>query len=599
MVISLTDLVKDRCQEIANYLDLYGSIELVGSSRINIYKIIINLLNGLYKIHREAFDLNLINKIKRSVNRKKLTTIFIYEEDENFVVEHWYLSGHKFYKVLSASPSLKIDQDGSVAFFSSDLKTGLWTKHIQSLAELKETIMLLEPLTAKSEIQSITEKYLIYLTQEQINKFQEELCVFYYQIQWNYSIYSEINEEDDALIKFWLPNSESTNIEYHKAKMLSARVAEKIAMKFYTSIEYKIRDISITQLTMESQDWKSYDILLDDKIAIDVKNSRNSVSNQTRYVEYCVPHFKENRHGEQVIIVGVMSPYLALKYLKKPSDINFSVGPIVYLGETTKHTIDKMSVKFTTKNLQIRIDNKHVLPPWIFEYPDRYYRRREYQINFLKSVIEKNDEKSKLLLDELSKKMLIPIILTAKIGLQDLAVLGLINKLKKWEIDFYEKIISQEKLTMPVLFLSILSHFIEMVRSEDVFYSPIEYKKFLFFEEDQDSMFPLGIVDPLNIINSFIETLETVWNYKDRGEKLDFEVFRFQGLGLLKGKKYNSDRFETIIAYCGGFIKGKGKCGNSPLIIGIHKVCKICGKLICNECNFCSENCQRGTSNNR
>jgi len=133
MVISLTDLV--------NYLHLYGSIELVGSSRINMCKIIINLLNVLYKIYREDFDLELINSIKSSINHKKLTTILIYEEDKDFVVEHWYLSGYKSYKVLSNALSLEIDQDGSTAFFSSDLKRGLWIKHIQSLAEIKEKII--------------------------------------------------------------------------------------------------------------------------------------------------------------------------------------------------------------------------------------------------------------------------------------------------------------------------------------------------------------------------------------------------------------------------------------------------------------------------
>lgn len=129
------------------------------------------------------------------------------------------------------------------------------------------------------------------------------------------------------------------------------------------------------------------------------------------------------------------------------------------------------------------------------------------------------------------------------------------------------------------------------MKSESMTYSPIKYKKFLFFERDKSFMFPLGITDPLNIINSFIDTLNEVWNYKDQLKC--FNLFRFQGLGLLQGKRHNSDKLETIIAYCGGFIDGQGKCGNTPLIIGRENTCELCGKLICPRCNYCSNDCRR------
>ena len=50
-----------------------------------------------------------------------------------------------------------------------------------------------------------------------------------------------------------------------------------------------------------------------------------------RYVEYCVPQFKEDRYGDQVRIAGVMSPYLDLSYIDNPSDIFFKIIPIIYL----------------------------------------------------------------------------------------------------------------------------------------------------------------------------------------------------------------------------------------------------------------------------
>ena len=132
-----------------------------------------------------------------------------------------------------------------------------------------------------------------------------------------------------------------------------------------------------------------------------------------------------------------------------------------------------------------------------------------------------------------------------------------------------------------------------MLKYEYSSYSPIKYKKFLYFENDAHFNFPIGISDPLRIINSFIETLEKVWNYKLKLSDHYFNEIRFQGLGLLQAKNIHTGKFETLIAYCGGFVKETGKCGNTPLIIGREKTCNFCGKLICPKCNYCSNNCQR------
>lgn len=237
-----------------------------------------------------------------------------------------------------------------------------------------------------------------------MSDFEKISCFFHYKIMWEHSAYLRISEHDKKLAKLWFSDSEK-NFTYHQARMLSARFAEKIAMEFYESIGYEVRDISITQLTKKSEDWKLYDILLDDKIAVDVKNSRNPVSSQIRYVEYCIPRFKETRYGDQIKIAGVMSPYLSLEYLHEPLKTNFLVRPIIYLGETTKQDINEISERFNAKNLQIKLDDKSILPPWIFSYPDRYYKKRNIELNALKSLIENSNE-SNFILNQLSKKLL-------------------------------------------------------------------------------------------------------------------------------------------------------------------------------------------------
>ena len=98
---------------------------------------------------------------------------------------------------------------------------------------------------------------------------------------------------------------------------------------------------------------------------------------------------------------------------------------------------------------------------------------------------------------------------------------------------------------------------------------------------------PLGIYDPLKTINDFIGTLVTLWSNRETVSLEKFELFKFNGLGLLQGKKLGCNNYETILAYCGGFVDRKGKCGNSLLIIGENESCPECGKSICEKCNHC------------
>lgn len=286
---------------------------------------------------------------------------------------------------------------------------------------------------------------------ELTSEFEKIVCYSNFKIMWEPFLYSKINENDRKLTNLWLSNSEE-KISYHKAKMLSARFAERIAMKFYESIGHKVSDISITQLSAESQDWKSYDILLDDKVAIDVKNSRNSVSSQVRYVEYCIPRFKETRYGDQVKIAGVMSPYLTLEHLNKPLEIHFPAKPITYLGETSELIIKNMSAHFTSNNLLVKINNNNILPPWVFEYPNRYYENRNIQIMKLKYLIENNHLNTAFSKISLIEPFdIVPIVLMTQIRYKMINI-SFENALEKWELDFCDKVISQEKITMPVVF---------------------------------------------------------------------------------------------------------------------------------------------------
>ena len=112
-----------------------------------------------------------------------------------------------------------------------------------------------------------------------------------YQNKWSAEeSYSELNEQDLALASEWA-NTEKDD-DFTMAKMLSARTAEKIAVKFYQSLGYEIIDVSIKQpvkgannpTTSCSNDWKLFDLLLNGEIGIDVKNARTPLNSKVTYV---------------------------------------------------------------------------------------------------------------------------------------------------------------------------------------------------------------------------------------------------------------------------------------------------------------------------
>ena len=74
-------------------------------------------------------------------------------------------------------------------------------------------------------------------------------------------------------------------------RLVSARIAEKIAIKYYEQKSKNVEDVSLSQLTHDDYRWKTHDIEFNN-IPIDVKNSRRSFSNCNNYSEHCVKKFK-------------------------------------------------------------------------------------------------------------------------------------------------------------------------------------------------------------------------------------------------------------------------------------------------------------------
>jgi hypothetical protein len=398
----------------------------------------------------------------------------------------------------------------------------------------------------------------------------------------------KLNELENMLIIKW--DSSVIDNEFKFEKMISARGAEKLVMQFYKKLGYEIEDISIHQVTQQSQDWKKGDIKLNSTELIDVKNSRKSY-NSDSYSEFCVPSFKEFRDHD-VKIVGVLSPYLR-------NDVD---NPKI-LGSFDKTQLIKIEEIFSDKFIKIDMprekDINRYLPPWVFDYDERFYQQ-QYQILTELQNLQEHDIPSWEDMSFVAQDFL-PVFIAAKRPLPQYWI----DNLPKWQVEFIKGLIElpSARITLPHLFLSILRHFLSMLSYQGLDYNPQKYLEIICTTSSKEH--PLKIYDPLNIIKNFCETLHTLWNNRDKEIKTskavskltDFKIFKFTGKGLLQGKRSESETNLTrILAYCGGTIrengKYKGKCPFRYLVIGTHQNCPKCGRLICPKCGYCSDVCR-------
>ncbi|MBI1928129.1 hypothetical protein HYR99_28275 [Candidatus Poribacteria bacterium] len=371
-------------------------------------------------------------------------------------------------------------------------------------------------------------------------------------------------------------------------RVLSARAAEKVVTAFYQHYGRRVEDVSIHQVTSdENSDWESYDLKIDG-IPVDVKNSRRSRQSPNTYVEHCVPRFKQNRKKQDVTIAGVLSQYLWVSGILDPENISGGRDTsVIFLGVTTDQRLDQIQNEFKDDLLHIHWERHnrrgHFLPAWMFDYPDFVYQQRDDAIRQLaqQTIPERR------LWDEFNRVPPIPLFIAAGMDISEIRQL---ETFTDWEGSFLSDILNRQTqygLSLPFLFLGILKHFLQMVsHSSDDNYRPDRYRRLIFSpEQDPDHKMPLGIYDPLKTIDSLITALETLWE-AEHGPIRSYRVFQLQGPNILRGQEKDQVHWKTLIAYCGG-----EKCDKNPLVLGECDHCLKCGKLICPECDFCSEMC--------
>jgi|GEM_PF-2252453 len=403
-------------------------------------------------------------------------------------------------------------------------------------------------------------------------------------------VYSKLAPQDYELANLWLKAESTSKLDYAQAKMLSARAAEKCVQNFYKALGHHVRDVAVEQLEFTDSLCYQCDLLIDDSIAVDVKNARQSFSNRRRYVELCVPKFKRV-HRHEVVVAGVFSPYLKLQEIQ--ASANIKKEPILFLGEIQKSEIEALEKHFSKQFLSItipRTSKDNYLPPWLFDYSKRFYCNQIKATDQFKQTLSNFEAIDIPTSKEIEFLSINPIFayLSTQIEIPDCWM----NSLDRWEQSFIRQLTGADsRVTLPFLFLAIFSHFIEMLQNEEEAYSPKKYLDLLYCKSDVavGHFRPLGIYDPLEIIQELCETLTLLWNRRRTERLTEFNRFKFDGKGLLRGQRESSSRLTTILAYCGGWVTSSGKCGFAPLVLGEDETCQSCQRLICPSCGYCSE----------
>lgn len=412
-----------------------------------------------------------------------------------------------------------------------------------------------------------------------------------------------LDNDDRRLVDCWRQDIKDGQADEDGRRLLSARSAEKVAVSFYRSYCKTVEDISITQVRHDDneQKWCSHDLLVDGA-KVDVKNTRSSGAGW--FSGFKIQNKYERADYRDTCILGVLSPL-------RSNDGGDGNNTIQVLGETSpaaRHALEEVfgddkdiiNISGFFGGMGYREFRGRSFSPWLLDYPGYVYRVRDERLQALRDFYTSH------------KLELAPVLREAMDSLEygrngteimsACLASGIMSDLlkqhpdlnKSWTGDFLTilaKRISQHGLSMPVLFLTLLIHFLRMVRKPGAGFRPVDYERYLFYEPDRYDN-PLGIHDPLVIISLLLNVLQTLWDSPD-SDLGGFTSFELRSGAVLRGRCGNEDDWTTLLAYC-------GECKNSPLVLGENDTCDKCGKLICEArerdggvslCFYCDPGC--------
>ena len=378
--------------------------------------------------------------------------------------------------------------------------------------------------------------------------------------------------------------------EYRLMQHISARSSERVALKIYKKMYGDVNDISSEQVEGASRDWVYADLLArsqnhSDRY-IDVKSARASFSRENRFSEFCLKKFKKVDQGIDVDLSAFFSDYKTLSQFSEGDTPTYQ-----WIGEFSKGQVIR-SIGFIHKNFKTmflledfrrNIESTKFIPGWLFDYPEVIYKPRNGHIRALSS-----------LMDRAHCREAVPADLPDSLQIfVDKDIPRDRSRSEKLVVNALRAMMDEHGLDRGLLFMTIIAVSLTAMWRGWMEFRPVIFREFIDLDDSDDSRLrPLGIWDPLGYIDELIESLDTVFRYS-RERMLGFRTFRLVGHGILMGRSAHDEHWTTILAYCGGRKqKLNVRCGNTPLVLGVEENCPACGKLVCNECGYCSERCE-------
>lgn len=374
------------------------------------------------------------------------------------------------------------------------------------------------------------------------------------------------------------------------AKLMSARAAELIVKSYYQELGHIVEDISIRQIVNTDVGWMTHDLNVDGK-PVDVKNARRSLSSKNSYSEFFVRKLKEvasqDAHSE-VTITGTLSEYVSFHGTSRP----FLPPTVLVLGEVSRRTLDRAQVWMKDRTHDhldlVNFAEPRFFPAWFFEYPESHYRKRETVIKTWKGIMQSALDSglawdkvplfSLPFLDEGNHGGLTP---------QQAALLQTIRDL--------DRTLGLTRLSAVLLILSELIRASIGITSE---FASDEIARYVFPFGGKTGRkllkLPFVRIDELGVVDNMLKATNSAWQLA-RAQLREFKRFQLLGPSILRGDD-GGGRWTTILAYCGGLrISPPGvPCGMAPLILGEHRTCSACLRLICPECSYCGKGCRSG-----
>lgn len=420
-----------------------------------------------------------------------------------------------------------------------------------------------------------------------------------------------LNDADIKLINLWANDNEQKltrsdlSSEYSKTlsrfkRYIYARMAEKFVAEFYEKqLSVKANDVSILQLGGQDSRWKTHDIEAD--TLIDVKNATVFSSNRRRHNYF--DKFKSVDEMD-VAIAGVLSDANGPRYEK---GIRQTLLGLVTRRDVVDATDAVNALPDRLFPVTVYFETGYI-PAWAFELAEY---TPDYEVLYEWAVI-------------LARKPETIMSLAIACGRhRECDVYPALSESQRGLVDRFALAVSRSSYRKLTIALFSISEFINSVAQGKDGAAVIRFLRRMISIEDftdwprtitvpysglvlsGSRQLKIGdeyeiyvdcpggdagcLYDPTNSIKDLLSMLEQCGE-QIASSGMTFCHFDAPSPYMLLGKTDLGERL-TIYTYCGGRSKSGFRCDNFPLSFGKHANCRTCGRLICDECGFCSERC--------